>query len=212
MRHISFLLREQSCRKLQRSILLMQKRPKECTDCSEKLWLYFLWFCPRCCSHQVLLFLLTQKVNQFLGLRMVMRNVFVWNVIRGKLALRYARGLGQVGIVYLSLRALGLLWGTLWILESTKGVLWRCSGYLKNWQLRHLQKSYDKKRPTFRQESGGHLETRWWRSSMGLRKLVVGWCSSSSSITHWHIWIAVVTLLALWGHYSFVMVPRQSIW
>lgn len=66
-------------------------------------------------------FLLTQKVNQFFGLRMVMRNVFFWNVIRGILALRHARGLGQVGMTCLSLRALGLLWGMRWTLESMEG-------------------------------------------------------------------------------------------
>lgn len=68
--------------------------------------------------------LLTQKLNQFFGLRMVMRNVvwfFFWNIISGKLALRHDRGLGQVGMACLSLRALRLLWGMLWTLESTEG-------------------------------------------------------------------------------------------
>lgn len=42
-RHIQipFLLLEQPCRKLQRSILLMQKRPKECADFSERLLFSF---------------------------------------------------------------------------------------------------------------------------------------------------------------------------
>lgn len=66
-------------------------------------------------------FLLTQKFSQFFGLRMVMGNVFLGKVIRGKLTLRHDRGLGQVGMGCLSLRALGLLWGTLWTLESTEG-------------------------------------------------------------------------------------------
>lgn len=87
----------------------MKKRPKECANYNKKLLLSFYVFAS--IYAHIKFFFVYQIISQFFGLRMVWE---IWNSLlesyQGKIIPDNARHLGQVGVVRLSLRALGWVW------------------------------------------------------------------------------------------------------